>query len=204
MFSLIVVVARIVLLPLSTAKKEVLRWTLTVKKENTILLRSLKGRSKRAKFRFADRLFYAVARMLRGDIARHFTIVKPETPTDTRELMKVGVFLDKKTISKILRQFRRKGKVGRSLRWSQFIKNHLESLYACDFFTIDTIMGRRYYVFFILYMKSREIMQYAVTMNPCREFVRQQLMRFSESTEEKAYLIHDRSPELCFTTRSTA
>ena len=62
-----------------------------------------------------------------------------------------------------------------------------ESLYACDFFTIDTIMGRRYYVFFILYMKSREIMQYAVTMNPCREFVRQQLMRFSESTEEKAY-----------------
>ena len=60
---------------------------------------------------------------------------------------------------------------------------------ACDFFTIDTIMGKRYYVFFILYMKTREIMQYAVTTNPCREFVRQQLIRFSERREEKAYLI---------------
>ena len=56
-------------------------------------------------------------------------------------------------------------------------------------------------MFFILYMKSREIIQYAVTTNPCREFVRQQLMKFSESigiVEEKVYLIHDRSPELCF------
>ena len=71
---------------------------------------------------------------------------------------------------------------------------------ACDFFTIDTILGKRYYVFFILYMKSREIMQYAVTTNPCREFVRQQLMEFSDSIdivgEKKVYLIHDRSPEL--------
>ena len=59
-------------------------------------------------------------------------------------------------------------------------------------------LGKRYYVFFILYMKTREIMQYAVTTNPCREFVRQQLIRFSERREEKAYLIHDRSPELYF------
>ena len=50
----------------------------------------------------------------------------------------------------------------------------------------------------ILYMKTREIMQFAVTTNPSREFVRQQLIRFSESIEEKVYLIHDRSPELCF------
>ena len=71
------------------------------------------------------------------------------------------------------------------------------TLYACDFFTIDTVMGKRYYVFFILYLKSREIVQYAVTMNPSREFVRQQLIRFSECREEKVYLIHDRSPELC-------
>ena len=111
--------------------------------------------------------------------------------------MKVGIVLDTKTISKILREYRRRGKVRKSLRWSRFIKSHLESLYACDFFTIDTAMGKRYYVFFILYLKSREIVQYAVTMNPSREFVRQQLIRFSECRKEKAYLIHDRSPELC-------
>ena len=112
--------------------------------------------------------------------------------------MKVGIVLDTKTISKILREYRRRGKVRKSLRWSQFIRNHLESLYACDFFAIDTIMGKRYYVFFILYLKTRKIMQYAVTVNPSRAFVRQQLIRFSECREEKAYLIHDRSAELCF------
>ena len=112
--------------------------------------------------------------------------------------MKVRICLDKNTISKILREFRRRGKVRKSLRWSQFIRNHLESLYACDFFTIDTTMGKRYHVFFTLYLKNREIMQNAVTRNPRRELVRQQLIRFSESREEKAYLIHDRSTELCF------
>ena len=53
----------------------------------------------------------------------------------------------------------------------------------------------------ILQMKNDSlwwgIMQYAVTTNPTREFVRQDLIRFSERREGKAYLIHDRSPELC-------
>ena len=35
-----------------------------------------------------------------------------------------------KTISKILREFRRRGKIRKRLRWSQFIKNHLASLFA--------------------------------------------------------------------------
>ena len=79
MFRLMVIVVKIVLLPLSTAKRDVLLWTLTVKKENSVLLRSLRTRRKRAKFRFADRVFYAIVRMLRGSMSRHFTIVKPET-----------------------------------------------------------------------------------------------------------------------------
>ena len=150
MFRLILILVKFILFPLSATKKDILLLTLTVKKENTILLRSLKSRRKRAKFRFADKVFYSIVKMLRGNISRHSTIVKPETPTDTKqlilqmknanlyweikriqgELMKVGIFLDKKTISKILREFRRKGKVRKSLTWSQFIKNHLETLYA--------------------------------------------------------------------------
>ena len=126
-----IIVVKIVLLPLSMAKKDVLLWTLTVKKENVILLPSLKSRRKRAKFRFADRIFFAVVRMLRGNLSRHFTIVKPETV----------------------------------LKWTR-----------------DLI--KRYYVFFILYMKTREIVQYAVITNPCREFVRQQLIRISEKRED--------------------
>ena len=95
---------------------------------------------------------------------------------------------------------------GEGTKESDVVTIHQESsgksvrVYACDFFTIDTILGKWMYVFFVLYMKTREIMQYAVTTSPCREFVRQQLMKFSESIstiEEKGYLIHDRLPELC-------
>ena len=79
MFRLIMIVLKIILLPLTATKKDILLWTLTVKKENTILLRSLKSRRKRANFRFADKVFYLIVKMLRRNVSRHFTIVKPET-----------------------------------------------------------------------------------------------------------------------------
>ena len=65
MFPLTIIVVKIILFPLSSAKKDVLLWALTVKKENSILLRSFRTRKKRAKFRWADWAFLAVARMLR-------------------------------------------------------------------------------------------------------------------------------------------
>ena len=229
---------------MSSFKKEMLLLVLTVKKENTILLRSLKIKRKRAKLSLADRVFYSVIHHLSERISRHFTIIKPETvltwtrklikkywtfpsckkkggrpatPKEIkklilmmkneniqwgikkiqRELMKVGISLDKKTISSILNDFRRRGKIRKSLSWSQFIKSHIHSLYAADFFTIDTVFNKRFYVFFILCLKTREMIQYAVTTNPCREFVRQQLIEFTEDLGKKIYLIHDRSPELC-------
>ena len=76
MFRLMLIVLKIILFPLSITKKDILLWALTVKKENIILLRSLKSRKKRAKFRFADRVFYSIVKMLRGNNSRHFTIVK--------------------------------------------------------------------------------------------------------------------------------
>jgi putative transposase len=60
-----------------------------------------------------------------------------------------------------------------------------------DFVTVDTLLGKRLYVFAIISHKTHEIVQFAVTENPTREFVRQQLMLFSEAIAAKAYLIHD-------------
>lgn len=60
-----------------------------------------------------------------------------------------------------------------------------------DFFTIDTLLGQRYYLFFLLYHQSREIVRFAVTRNPTREFVRQQLMEFKNGMADVVYLIHD-------------
>jgi len=62
---------------------------------------------------------------------------------------------------------------------------------ATRLITVDTMLGKRFYVFAVICRKTREIVQFAITENPTREFVRQQLMLFSERLTSKAYLIHD-------------
>ncbi len=64
-----------------------------------------------------------------------------------------------------------------------------------DFFTIDTVLNQRFYVYFILYHKTREIVQFAVTRNPTREFVRQQLIEFEQILDYVVYMIHDHAAQ---------
>jgi putative transposase len=99
--------------------------------------------------------------------------------------------LSTKTIRKILQSFRRRGKIRRSLTWKKFLESQLQFIYAMDFLTVDTMLGHRFYVFAVISHKAREIVRCAITENPTREFVRQQLMLLSEAVAEKAYLIHD-------------
>jgi transposase InsO family protein len=46
-----------------------------------------------------------------------------------------------------------------------------------------------------MYHKTREIVQFAVTRNPTREFVRQQLIVFEQTLNQVIYVIHDRAPQ---------
>ncbi len=64
-----------------------------------------------------------------------------------------------------------------------------------DFFTVNTIFNQRFYIHFIIYHKTREIIQFAVTTNPVKEFVRQQIIDFAENLSEVVYLLHDRASE---------
>ncbi len=111
------------------------------------------------------------------------------------ELLKLGISLDQKTIRNILNVFRRKRKVKKSLTWRKFLKLQIHSIYAMDFFTIDTILNQRLYVYFILYHKTREIVQFASTTNPAREFVRQQLIEFEQKVDQVVYMIHDHATQ---------
>ena len=67
-----------------------------------------------------------------------------------------------------------------------------------DFLTVDTMLGRRFYVFAVISHKTREIVRLAMTENPTREFVRQQLILFSERMASTAYVIHDNAAVLNF------
>ncbi len=54
---------------------------------------------------------------------------------------------------------------------------------------------QRFYVSFILYHKTREIVQYAITTNPTREFGRQQLIEFEQNIDHVVYMIHDHASQ---------
>ena len=114
------------------------------------------------------------------------------------ELLKLGIRLDQKTIRNILSEFRRNGKVKKSLTWKQFLKLQIHSIYAMEFFTVDTIFNQRFYVYFIIYHKIREVVQFAITSNPNREFVRQQLIKFQNTLIHVVYTIYDNAAQFMF------
>ena len=107
------------------------------------------------------------------------------------ELLKLDGSLSTKTIRRILQSFRRRGKIHKSLTWKKFLETQIQSTYAMDFLTVDTVLGKRFFVFAVISHKTREIVRFAITENPTREFVRQQLMLFTERMASTAYVIHD-------------
>jgi putative transposase len=111
------------------------------------------------------------------------------------ELRKIGIQISEPTIRRILASFRKRGKITSSLSWAKFLKMQIGSIYAMDFFTVDTIRGIRFYVYFIIKHETRQIIQFAVTQNPVQNFVSQQIMLFREQVAEKSCdlvrMIHD-------------
>lgn len=107
------------------------------------------------------------------------------------ELLKLDISLDTKTIRKIINEFRRKGKLRTSLTWKKFLTIQAKSIYAMDFLTVDSLLGKRFYVHFVIHHKARKIVQFAITQNPVREFMRQQMMLLQEKVKTTIYLIRD-------------
>ncbi len=112
------------------------------------------------------------------------------------ELSKNGIDLGRTSIQRILHEFRRNGKLQPWGSWKTFLKAHWESLFACDFLTVDTAFGKRLFVFFIEELKSRSIVHWGVTDHPTTIFIQQQILSFQEKRSAPIHLIHDRGPEL--------
>jgi putative transposase len=73
------------------------------------------------------------------------------------------------------------------------LKRHESSIWACDFFCVQTILFQTLYVFFVVRHVNREILQVAVTPYPTAEWVAQRIVECCAWDRwPPRFLIHDR------------
>jgi putative transposase len=73
------------------------------------------------------------------------------------------------------------------------LKRHESSIWACDFFCVQTILFQALYVFFVVRHVNREILQVAVTPYPTAEWVAQRIVECCAWDRwPPRFLIHDR------------
>jgi putative transposase len=116
------------------------------------------------------------------------------------ELMKLHIKVGRTTIQTILRSLGiEPSPLRRDSRWTDFIRTHMETLIACDFFTkeIWTLRGRvTVYVFFFIELGTRRVHLAGMTRYPKRRWVERRAAEvfntMKNSGFEPKYLIRDR------------
>ena len=111
------------------------------------------------------------------------------------ELKKLDIKIHHTTVNKIIQTFRKQQKVLPTGSWKKFLESHWDSLFGMDFMTIDTLFGKRFYLFIIIELKSRKIIRFDLTENPSREFVKQRMILFSEEYPDEKTLIYDNASQ---------
>jgi len=85
--------------------------------------------------------------------------------------------------------------------WKQFLKMHWDTLYACDFFSVEALgpFGTvRYMVFFVIEVKSRAVEIAGIAVDPGEEWMKQVARNLVDPVDGflrgAKQLIHDRDP----------
>jgi putative transposase len=104
------------------------------------------------------------------------------------ELVKLGIAVSERTVSRLLRRRRRPP----SQTWRTFLTNHLTSLVSMDFFTVPTLTGRVLFVLVLLGHHRRRIVHLAITEHPTAAWTAQQVIDAFPYDTTPRWLMRDR------------
>ena len=106
------------------------------------------------------------------------------------ELLKLGIRCSKSTIQRYLKGRHAQGP-GRQT-WVTFLRNHhAQPIWACDFLQTHDIGFRAIFVFVIIELSSRRVVQLSVTRHPTQLWVAQQLRDATPFGQAARFLIRD-------------
>ena len=113
------------------------------------------------------------------------------------ELKKLGVRVSKGSVAAVLRRHglppapRREGP-----SWPEFLRAQAKVILATDFFTVESVLLRRYYVLFVVEVQRRVVHLLGVTANPDGSWAAQVARNFAADLEEHGhhfrFLLRDR------------
>jgi putative transposase len=109
------------------------------------------------------------------------------------ELARLGITIAASTVWRILKTAGFDPAPGRtSESWTTFLRSQAAGIVACDFFCVDTIMLRRYYVLFFIELEARRVHVAGITTNPTgawtTQAARNLMMRYDRTIR---FLIRD-------------
>ena len=102
------------------------------------------------------------------------------------ELQQLGVAVSRSTIQ------RYGGRPRPSPSWRTFLQLHAPEIWACDFFTVQTLLFRTLHVFFVITHDRRTLTYWNVTRHPTAPWVWQQIREATPWGQHPRYLIRDR------------
>jgi putative transposase len=106
-------------------------------------------------------------------------------------LLKIGVQISPRTVRRYMPTPTKQTQVP-SQRWMTFVRNHVKTIIAADFFIVVTATFRLVYVLVIMEIGTRRILHFNVTDHPTAAWTLQQFRECVIGDEGYRFIIHDR------------
>ncbi len=107
--------------------------------------------------------------------------------------LKLGISVSPRTVRAYWPQGQEPTRAPSSQRWMTFVRNHAQTIVACDFVVAVTLRFRILYVFLVMEVGSRKLLCVNATSRPTSSWTLQQLREAIPSDDRYRWLIHDRS-----------